>query len=545
MQDDKLLTQYARDGSQAAFGQLVARHLTLVYSTCLRETGLPSQAEDAAQVVFLLLARKAKSLRAGPSLAGWLYKAARFVAKDVRKQEARRHLREEAVMQEETRRQEQFAPEWEVVEPLLNDALSALKPGEREAVLLRFIEGHSLAETGAALGLSEDAARMRVARAVEKMRRHLTARGAAVTVVILTGLLTSEAARPSPASAAVVTQATLQAISTGPSANVLLLTKGVYQTMNVIKAKLAALALAVLLAGASIPPLAHALSLHKAGSQVPATPVPLPPLASYALPAKAAGTVASLAARSDVLILGEIHGTQEVPEMTASLLPELNKMGYRAIAVEIPADQQPALADWATGRSSQVPIFYNGSHDDGRGNVQMLALIRAALAAPYYWKVFCFDIVSMKAGDTWQMRDASMAQNFSAQWQRLAPNASVVAICGNLHARTANHAAPDNRFASLWPSFAIYLQRASFGKRIHSIDVEPQRGGFFNGGKVNTLSGQMLSEARCSHRPTDDWDLELGLPTATPATFLTTPPAHADLRKTFPAPHIWGRLMSI
>lgn len=73
MQGDKLLTQYAYDGSEAAFGQIVARHLTLVYSTCLRDTGSPSQAEDAAQVVFLILARKAKSLRAGPSDAAASY----------------------------------------------------------------------------------------------------------------------------------------------------------------------------------------------------------------------------------------------------------------------------------------------------------------------------------------------------------------------------------------------------------------------------------------------------------------------------------------
>jgi len=171
MQDDTLLTHYAQGGSEAAFGQLVARHLSLVYATCLRETGSPSLAEDAAQVVFLLLARKAKSLRAGPSLAGWLYQTSRFVAKDIRKQEARRCLREQTVMQEITHRQEPPAPEcqsWQDVAPLLNDALSALKPGEREAVLLRFLEGHSLAETGAALSLTEDAARMRVSRAVDK-----------------------------------------------------------------------------------------------------------------------------------------------------------------------------------------------------------------------------------------------------------------------------------------------------------------------------------------------------------------------------------------
>jgi len=261
MDDDKLLAHYARDGSEAAFGQLVARHLSLVYATCLRETGSPSQAEDAAQVVFLLLARKAKSLCAGPSLAGWLYKAARFVARDVRKQEARRRLREQSVMQEMTHRQEPFAPEWERVEPLLNDALSALKPAEREAVLLRFLEGHSLAETGAALGLSEDAARMRVSRAVEKLRRYLTAHGAAVTGASLTGLLTSEAARPIPAHAAnVITQGTLQAVSVGPTANVLLLSKGVYRTMKIIKVKTAALAAVLVLGGMALVPLAHAVS---------------------------------------------------------------------------------------------------------------------------------------------------------------------------------------------------------------------------------------------------------------------------------------------
>lgn len=263
--DDKLLAQYARDGAEAAFGQLIARHLSLVYSTCLRETGSPSQAEDATQIVFLLLARKAKSLRAGPSLAGWLYNAARFVAKDIRKQEARRQRGEQTVMQEMTHRQETPAPEWERVEPLLNDALSALKPGEREAVLLRFLEGHSLAETGAALGLSEDAARMRVSRAVEKMRRYLTAHGAAVTGLLLTGLLTSEAARPAPAHAAtVITQGTLQALSVGPTANISQLSEGVYRTMKLTKVKLAAFAAVLVLGGTALVPLASAVSTSRA-----------------------------------------------------------------------------------------------------------------------------------------------------------------------------------------------------------------------------------------------------------------------------------------
>jgi len=272
MDDDKLLIQYARNGSEAAFGQLVARHLSLVYSTCLRETGSPSLAEDAAQVVFLLLARKAKTLRAGPSLAGWLFNAARFVAKDVHKQEARRQRREQTVMQEMTHRQQPIAPEWERVEPLLNDALAALKPQEREAVLLRFIEGHSLVETGAALALSEDAARMRVSRAVEKMRRYLTAHGAAVTGLVLTGFLTSEAARPVPAhAAAAITGGTSQAVSGLAAAKISQFSEGVYGTMRMTKVKLAALSAVLVLGGIAAVPIARAVSASR--NTPPAVPM--------------------------------------------------------------------------------------------------------------------------------------------------------------------------------------------------------------------------------------------------------------------------------
>ena len=281
MQDDILLTRYIQDGSEAAFSQLVTRHLPLVYRACLRETGSAAQAEDAAQVVFLLLARKAKSLQDRSSLTGWLYQTAVFVAKNVHKQEARRKLREHSVMQEAVDVEAAPRPNWDTVEPLLNAALSALKSADREAVLLRFVEGHTLAETGDLLGVTEDAARMRVTRALEKLRRYLTAHGAAVTGVLLTALLTTEAARPVPAqAAATITQGTLQAISTGPVPNVLLLSKGVSHTMKIIKIKYAAVAAVLLLASASVPSLVHALSPQKASmikasiGSVANTPVP-------------------------------------------------------------------------------------------------------------------------------------------------------------------------------------------------------------------------------------------------------------------------------
>lgn len=258
MQDDLLLTQYDQNGSEAAFSQIVARHQTLVYGTCRRELGSEVLAEDAAQVVFLLLARNARKLRMRQSLAGWLYQTAVFVSKNARKQEARRLRKEEAAMQEVINQQAMPEPAWISIEPLLNGALSSLKPADREAVLLRFLEGHTLTETGVLLGVSEDAARMRCARAVEKMRGYLKSHGVPVSGVILVGLLADEAARPA---GAAITQGTITAITTGPTPSVLLLSKGVSHTMKIAQLKIVSLAAMLLIGGSvSVSTLAHAIS---------------------------------------------------------------------------------------------------------------------------------------------------------------------------------------------------------------------------------------------------------------------------------------------
>lgn len=329
MDNGKLLTLYVRDRSEAAFGQIITRHRALVYMTCLRETGSPSQAEDAAQVVFLLLSRKSKSLRPGPSLAGWLFRTARFVAKDVRKQEARRLRREEIVQEELTPRPKSPAPEWQRIEPLLNGALSALRPADRELILLRFLEGLSLSETGAALGLSEDAARMRVTRAVEKMRRYLAAHGAAVTGLALAGFLTAEASRPVPAQAAeAITQGTLQAISASPTANVLLLSKGVLQTMKISQLKIAALAATTVLIGASVPLLAHALIPHKLGVQ-PLTAPSLRQVTTTEVPGTQTASAAPATGTQTIvlqhIVPGDIVKSQHWDQL-ASLPPGVTKI---------------------------------------------------------------------------------------------------------------------------------------------------------------------------------------------------------------------------
>lgn len=200
--DARLLRRFKREDSQAAFAALAARHYKMVYSVCLRDVRDAAVAEDAAQAVFLVLARKAPALRDDGSLTGWLYQTARLVSKNALRRERRVRQKEQRVAQQmarETRTGQDGL--WEQIDPSLHAALDALGGVEREAVLLRFFDGLSLTETGAALGLSEDAARMRVTRALEKLRRFLVKEGVTVSVAVLAGLLADKSAQAAPVSA--------------------------------------------------------------------------------------------------------------------------------------------------------------------------------------------------------------------------------------------------------------------------------------------------------------------------------------------------------
>lgn len=201
MHDYQLLQDYVKHDSQSAFATLVERYSSLVYSASLREVQDSELAQDVTQVVFLLLAKKASTFRAETVLAGWLFQTARFASKDALKQEVRRQRREQKAA-EEMMRESQINDdniEWSEMEPALNEALISLGPDDRNAVLLRFFQKKSLRETGEIMGLSEDAARMKVSRAVDKMRRHFKRRGFALSAGALATYLSANATQAAPA----------------------------------------------------------------------------------------------------------------------------------------------------------------------------------------------------------------------------------------------------------------------------------------------------------------------------------------------------------
>jgi RNA polymerase sigma factor (sigma-70 family) len=180
MPDNELLRRYAQTKSEEAFAEVVRRHVNLVYSAALRRlNGDRHLAQDAAQVVFTALARKASALSRRATLTGWLYTSALFAAAEIARTESRRRNREEKFMRERVAAAAE--PDWEKLRPVLDAVMHGLKEADREAILLRYFENRPLAQVGEKLGLGENAARMRVERALEKMRALLAKRGIAIT----------------------------------------------------------------------------------------------------------------------------------------------------------------------------------------------------------------------------------------------------------------------------------------------------------------------------------------------------------------------------
>ncbi|MDF9827478.1 RNA polymerase sigma factor (sigma-70 family) [Ereboglobus sp. PH5-10] len=250
--DAELLCAYAGKHSEAAFTELVERRVGFVYNAALRQlAGDAHMAHDVTQIVFSLVARKAAALARHECLSGWLYTTTTHVARRALRDARNRQKREqEAVIMSEIQKSEPTMPEAEFAKlrPLLDDALGALRDGEREAVLLRFFDKCSFGEIGAKLKMSEDAARMRVTRAVEKMRTVFAKRGVTSSAVAVGMLMTAEAAASAPAGlAATVSAGSL--VSAGGTLAAIAGAGGIMAFMGSTKITMAALAALCIAAG--------------------------------------------------------------------------------------------------------------------------------------------------------------------------------------------------------------------------------------------------------------------------------------------------------
>jgi uncharacterized protein (TIGR03435 family) len=241
MDDITLLREYAETGSEAAFAALVERYVNLVYSTALRSVGNPHAAEEITQAVFIILAKKAQGLSQRTVLSGWLYQTTRLTAANFLRGEIRRQRREqEAYMQSLLN---EPGPEvWPQIAPLLDAAMGRLGEKDRNAIVLRYFENKNLGEVGLALGASEDAAKMRVNRALEKLRKFFTNRGVALSGTAIAGAVSAKSVQAAPVALAKSVTAVAIAKGAAASGSTLTLIKGALKLMAWTKAKIAVVA---------------------------------------------------------------------------------------------------------------------------------------------------------------------------------------------------------------------------------------------------------------------------------------------------------------
>ena len=245
--DVALLTQYA-GGDEYAFTVLVNRYINLVYSTALRRVSNPSHAEEITQAVFIILMQKAKSLGPKTILSGWLYQTARLTASNFLRSEIRRQHREQEAYMQSTLA-EPDAASWEHVAPLLDEAMGRLGEADRNAILLRFFENKSPQDVAATLKLNDVAARKRMSRALEKLRKYFTKRGVVLPVAVLTTAISANSIQAAPVGLAATVSATAAKGAT-VTATVTTLVKGTLKLMTYAKLKLALyIGAAIVLAG--------------------------------------------------------------------------------------------------------------------------------------------------------------------------------------------------------------------------------------------------------------------------------------------------------
>jgi RNA polymerase sigma factor (sigma-70 family) len=195
--DQELLREYAREKSDAAFADLVHRHLDFVYSAALRLVVDRHLAEDVTQAVFAAASRHAGDLQGVVVFSAWLHRTTRNQAAMLVRGEARRRAREnEAAAM--TDAPIESGEVWEKLAPHLDDALGQLESEDRDALLLRFFEKKTAREIGERLGLSPEAAQKRMARALERLRAIFARQGLSISGATLGTVISAQGAQVAP-----------------------------------------------------------------------------------------------------------------------------------------------------------------------------------------------------------------------------------------------------------------------------------------------------------------------------------------------------------
>jgi RNA polymerase sigma factor (sigma-70 family) len=236
--DQHLLARFVSVRDEDAFAVLMERHGPLVWSTCRRMLHDTHAAEDAFQATFMILVRKARTIRRGVTLPSWLHRVAFRVALYARTQANR-------LRTEPTEVDTMPAPEpnneaqWKEIRPILDEEINRLPEKYRAPIVLCYLQGKTNEEAARLLGWTKGTVSGRLARAREMLRTRLTRRGVTLSAGAFVGTLAEQAG--SAAVPASLTRATIRAASwiaaghklasSAISATTVALVKGVMQEM--------------------------------------------------------------------------------------------------------------------------------------------------------------------------------------------------------------------------------------------------------------------------------------------------------------------------
>jgi RNA polymerase sigma factor (sigma-70 family) len=240
--EQRLLEDFAKTRSESAFAELARRRADLVYSAALRLTANSDAARDVTQAVFVALAsqagRIARKLADGAPLSGWLHLTTRnLAAKTVRAEVRRRAREQEAVFMQKLSSDESAV--WEELSPHLDHALGDLSEPDRDLLLLRFFETKTIREIGDHLGIQEEAAKKRIARALERLRERFAERGVVASSTTIATLVAAKSVEAAPiAIVATLNQAALAA-ATAPALTWL---PTLFSSVSMTKTQISALA---------------------------------------------------------------------------------------------------------------------------------------------------------------------------------------------------------------------------------------------------------------------------------------------------------------
>jgi RNA polymerase sigma factor (sigma-70 family) len=266
LSDRDLLARFGADRDEAAFAAVVARHTNMVLGVCRRTLPRAADPEDACQAVFLLLAQRARGTRWQASVAGWLYTAARKVARNARVAAERRARRESraAVPEAVSPPDEMTARE---LAAALDAELDRLPPRYRDPLVLCYLEGLTQDEAAARLGVPPGTLKSQLKRGRKKLADALTARGWELGVV----LLAAAAASAASAAPRKLHDAILAAASGSPSAAAAALARGVTMPgMTTAMKAVLLVAAGVAALGLGVAPSLHTPAQPPPGEQRPA-----------------------------------------------------------------------------------------------------------------------------------------------------------------------------------------------------------------------------------------------------------------------------------